>query len=56
MLFQRLCFLAVGGGGGVLKHVKGERGFAAAPAMGREERNSLVLENCARGGEDLNIL
>lgn len=39
----------------VLKHEKGERGVEVVLAVGRDERNSLVLEEWARGEKELNV-
>jgi len=40
----------------MLQHAERVRGLVIVLAMGRDEGNSLVLENCTRGGEDLNII
>lgn len=39
----------------VLKQEKGERGVEVTLAVGRDERNSLVLEEWARGEKDMNM-
>lgn len=44
------------GGGSVTTHERGKRVCDSTAYGERWERNSLVLEKCARGGEDLNFL